>query len=152
MLKSENELKNLHELIKIQNLYIQQILPVIYHLAIDSALITNNNFKKFIACFWEFTHYHYNAEGCSQTALLSQTYQSFLWEKILDIQILSAAEQMELAIEYLEETARAVETQLQPQVMLLNQSMILLEETQFRIIEKLEAIIAQNEPLCKFLN
>jgi hypothetical protein len=152
MLNTGNELKNLHELIKIQNIYIQQILPVIYYLAADSALIANNNFQKFITCFWEFTHHHYNAEGCSQTAQLAQVYQSFLWEKILDIQILSAAEQMELAIEYLEEATRTVEIQLQPQMMLLNQSMILLEETQLRIIERLEAIMAESQPAAKFQN
>lgn len=152
MLNIGNELKALLELIRLQNIYIQQVLPIIYHLSSDSALITNNYFQKFINHFLEFTHYHYNAEGCSQTVQLVPSYQYLLWEKILDTQVLSAAEQMEMAIEYLDETARTVQIQLQPQMLLLNQSVILLEETQFRIIEKIEIIMANSNPVHQLQN
>jgi hypothetical protein len=152
MLKIGNELKSLHELIKLQNIYIQQILPFIYHLAADSALITNHHFQKFAANFLEFMRYHYNAEGCCQTGLLALSYQQLLLEKILDIQILTAAEKMELAIEYLEEAAKSIPLQLQPQIIVLNQNMLLLEETQLRIIEKVEGILNANKLTVSFQN
>jgi hypothetical protein len=152
MLDIGKELKGLHELIKLQNIYIQQTLPFIYHLAADSALITNHNFQKFAACFLEFMRCHYNAEGCSLTAQLTLSYQYFLLEKILDIQILSAAEKLELAIEYLEEAAKSIQTQLQPQIIVLNQNMLLLEETQLRIIEKAEGIMNSNNLPVRFQN
>ena len=146
------EIKSLLELIRLQNIYIQQIIPIIYHLSADTALITNSDFQKFTSHFLEFTHYHYNSEGCSQTAQLAQVYQYAFWEKILDTQVLSAAEQMEMAIEYLEEASKAVQIQQQPQMLLLNQSVILIEETQFKIIELLEVMMANSQPVPQLYN
>jgi hypothetical protein len=131
---------NLLALMKIQNSYIHELNKLIFVAAGDVALANNHEFAKFVTRFFEFTYYHYNSEGYSQAAQLVQNYHYILLERLLDNQMLAAAEQMELAIGHLEMAGRDIPARYHPQIILLNQGILQIEETQLKIIENLEAL------------
>jgi len=68
-------------------------------------------------------------------------------ERLLDSEVLAAAEQLELAISHLELAAKEPKIRINPHIMLLTQSICLLEETQLKIIESLETFILDNRPV-----
>lgn len=131
---------NLLALMKTQSSYIHELSKLIFVAAGDVALANNHEFSKFVNSFFEFSYYHYNSEGYSQAAQLVQNYHYILLERLLDSQMLAAAEQMELAIGYLEMAGRDILGRYHPQIILLNQGLLLIEETQLKIIENLEAL------------
>lgn len=146
------EMNNLLALMRLQNSYIHELNKLIYVAATDMTLANNHEFAEFVSHFFEFAHYHYNSEGYSQAAQLVQTYHYILLERLLDSQVLAAAEQMELAIGHLEMAVRDKQIRFQPQIMLLNQGILLMEETQLKIIECLEELLESANPAPQLQN
>ena len=135
------EMNNLLALMKIQSSYIHELNKLIFAAAGEVVLANNQEFAKFVARFFEFSHYHFNSEGYSQAAHLVQNYHDILLERLLDSQMLAAAEQMELAISHLEMAGRDTPTRYHPQIIIVNQGILLIEETQLKIIESVEALL-----------
>jgi hypothetical protein len=147
-----DEMNTLLDLMRVQNRYIHELNKLIYSAATDMTLANNREFTEFVNHFSEFARYHYNSEGYSQAAQLVQAYNYILLEKLLDSQVLAAAEQMELSIGHLEMTVREIQIRLHPQMILLNQGILLMEETQLKIIEKLEALLESTHPAPQLQN
>jgi len=143
---------NLLALMRLQNSYICELNKLIYAAAANMTLANNPEFAKFVTRFFEFAHYHYNSEGYSQAAQLVQTYHYILLERLLDSQVLVAAEQMELAIGHLELAAQEIPVRFHPQIILLNQGILLMEETQLKIIESLEELLESSYPAPQLQN
>lgn len=152
MFNQTEDMNNLLTLMRLQNSYISELNKLIYAVISDMTLANNHEFSKFVNHFFEFSHYHYNSEGYSQAAQLVQTYHYILLERLFDSQVLAAAEQMELAIGHLEMAARDTQIRLNPQILLLNQGILLMEETQLKIIETLEALLKSSHPAPQFQN
>lgn len=152
MFNRTEAVNNLLALMRLQNSYIHELNKLIYAAATDLTLANNHEFTKFVDNFFEFAHYHYNSEGYSQAAQLVQIYHYILLERLLDSQVLVAAEQMELAIGHLEMAVREMQTRFHPQIILLNQGILLMEETQLKIIEGLEELLERSQPVPKLQN
>ena len=146
------DISNLLALMRLQNNYILQVNKLIYAAVTDLTLASSHEFSEFVAHFCEFVHYHFNSEGYSQAAQLVQAYHYTLLERLLDNQVLVAAEQIELAIGHLEMAAREVQIRVHPQMILLNQGILLMEETQLKIIECLEAMLVNSRPTQQWQN
>ncbi|WP_176215620.1 hypothetical protein [Sporomusa malonica] len=146
------ELNNLLTLMRLQNNYIHELNKLIYAAVSDMTLANNHQFSEFVNHFSEFAHYHFSSEGYSQAAQLVQAYHYILLERLLDGQVLAAAEQMELAIGHLEMAAREMQVRFSPQIMLLTQGILLMEETQLKIIETLEAFLESAHPAPQLQN
>lgn len=146
------ELNNLLALMRVQNNYIYEVNKLIYSAVSDMTLATNHEFSGFVSHFSQFARYHYNSEGYSQAAQLVQSYHYILLERLLDSQVLAAAEQMEIAIGHLEMAVRETQIRLNPQVLLLNHGMLLMEETQLKIIETLEVLLKSSHPALQLQN
>ncbi|HML86862.1 MAG TPA: hypothetical protein PKA28_00255 [Methylomusa anaerophila] len=141
MISWGDELNTLLALLKIQNTNIHQMNIIILSLATDLSLTNNSEYQEFIFHFEEFSRCHYNSEGYSQATESVQAYRYILLERLLDTQILAAAEQMEMAISHLESAIREPYIRVNPQILLLNQGIFQLEETQLKIIESLESML-----------
>lgn len=152
MVNKLDELNNLLTLMQLQNNYIHKLNKLLFVTAGDITLANNHEFARFVSNFFEFSHYHYNSEGYSQAAQLVQTYHQILLERLLDKQMLVAAEQMELAIGHLEMAGRDINARNHPQIILVNQEILLIEETQLKIIESLEAILKDAHFAPKYQN
>ena len=152
MFNRTEAVNNLLTLMRLQNSYIHELNKLIYAAATDLTLANNPEFTKFVADFFEFAHYHYNSEGYSQAAQLVQIYHYILLERLLDSQVLVAAEQMELAIGHLEMAVREMQARFHPQIILLNQGILLMEETQLKIIESLEELLERSQPVPNLQN
>jgi hypothetical protein len=147
-----DEVNNLLTLMKLQNSNIHELNKLILTTVSDMMLPTSHEFNEFVKHVSEFAHYHYNSEGYSQAAQLVQAYHYILWERLLDSQVLAAAEQMELAIGYLELVARERQIRIHPQILLLNQCILFMEETQLKIIETLEKLLENSHPAPQLQN
>ncbi|WP_371371381.1 hypothetical protein [Sporomusa aerivorans] len=152
MFNQTEEMNSLLDLMRVQNRYIHELSKLIYSAASDMSLANNREFTEFVTHFAEFTRYHYNSEGYSQATQLIQAYNYILLEQLLDSQVLAAAEQMELSIGHLEMTVRETQFRLHPQMILLNHGILLMEETQLKIIEKLETLLANSHPAPQLQN
>ncbi len=152
MFNQTEELNNLLTLMKLQNSYIHELNKLIYITVSNMTLANNHEFSEFVTHFSEFAHYHYNSEGYSQAAQLVQAYHYILLERLLDSQVLAAAEQMELAIGHLEMAVRETPLRFNPQILLLNQGILLMEETQLKIIETLEKLLESTHPAPQLQN
>ena len=152
MFNRTEAVNNLLALMRVQNSYIHELNKLIYAAVADITLANNHEFAKFVTSFSEFIHYHYNSEGYSQAAQMVQTYHYILLERLLDSQVLVAAEQMELAIGHLEMAVREIQARFHPQIILLNQGILLMEETQLKIIESLEELLERSQPAPKLPN
>ncbi|HWR43634.1 hypothetical protein [Sporomusa sp.] len=152
MFNQVEDLNNLLALMRVQNSYIHELNKLIYSAVSDMTLATNHEFTEFVNHFSEFARYHYNSEGYSQAAQLVQAYHYILLERLLDSQVLAAAEQMELAIGHLEMAVRETQIRLKPQIMLLNHGILLMEETQLKIIETLEVLLKSSHPVLQLQN
>lgn len=146
MYNQTEEVNNLLTLMKLQNSNIHELNKLILTAFSDMVLINSHEFNEFVKHISEFIHYHYNSEGYSQAAQLVQTYHYILWERLLDSQVLAAAEQIELAIGYLEIVVRERQIRVNPQIMLLNHFILLMEETQLKIIETIEKLLKHSHP------
>lgn len=152
MFNQTEEMNNLLTLMRLQNSYIQELNKLIYATVSDVTLANNREFCEFVTRFFEFAHYHYNSEGYSQAAQLVQAYHYILLERLLDSQVLAAAEQMELAIGHLERAVRETPKRFQPEILLLNQGILLMEENQLKIIETLEKLLERSQPIPQLQN
>jgi len=134
-------LNSLLTLMQLQNSYIQKIYRVIYLLGTDVSIANNSEFQEFVSRFNLFAQHHAGSEGFGRAIEAIQVYYNTLLEKMLDTQILSAAETLEIAIVHLEMAMREPKIRSNIQVVLLNEGMALLEETELKIIETLEALL-----------
>ncbi|SDF08341.1 hypothetical protein [Sporolituus thermophilus] len=135
-----SELHNILALMQLQNTYINRVYRIIYNLCTDFNVASNIEFQEFTMHFNLFVRYQAGGEGYSQALDAMQVYCHALLEKLLDTQVM-AAEQLELAVGHLELAAREVKVRTNPQMLLLNQAICLLEETELKIIEALEGIL-----------
>ena len=135
------EFNDVLSLIQLQNSYINKIYKLIYLLGDDLAVSGNSEFKEFIAHFNMFAQHQASSEGFSKAMEAVQVYHYVLLETLLDSQVLAAAEQLEMAAGCLELFSRDQKLRGNPQVLLLNQSINLLEENQLKIMEDLEDLL-----------
>jgi len=135
------EFNDVLSLIQLQNSYINKIYKLIYLLDDDLAVAGNNEFREFIVHFNLFAQHQASSEGFSKAMEAVQVYHYVLLEKLLDSQVLAAAEQLEMAAGYLELFSRDQKLRGNPQILLLNQSINLLEENQLKIMENLEDLL-----------
>lgn len=135
------EFNDVLNLIQLQNSYINKIYKLIYLLNEDLSVSINNGFREFMVHFNTFAQHQASSEGYSKAMEAVQVYHYVLLEQLLDGQILAAAEQLEMAVGYLELFARDPKLRANPQVLLLNQSIGLLEENQLKILENLEDLL-----------
>jgi len=135
------EFSDVLSLIQLQNSYINKIYKLIYLLSSDLAMAVSSEFHEFTVHFNTFAQHQASSEGFSQAMEAVKAYHYVLLEKLLDNQILAAAEHLELAAGHLELITRSAEHRINPQLLLLDQSISLLEENQLKIMENLEALL-----------
>ena len=70
-----------------------------------------------------------------------QVYNYSLLDKLMNSDVLVAAEELEKAIVYLEMLLNQSQTRNNPKIVLLNQNISVLEETQLKIIEFLDGLL-----------
>ena len=128
-------------LMELQNNYISQFYKHIHSLGIDFNGSSNLEFKEFMTHFNLFMQNHARSEGFSNAMETIQVYNYSLLDKLLNSDVLAAAEELETAIIYLEMLVTQSLTRTNPKVVLLNQSISILEETQLKIIEFLEGLL-----------
>ncbi|MBP2651154.1 MAG: hypothetical protein H6Q74_1979 [Firmicutes bacterium] len=135
------EFSDVLSLIQLQNSYINQIYKLVYLLNGDLAVSGNSEFREFTVHFNIFAQHQAGSEGFSKAIEAVQVFHYVLLEKLLDSQVLAAAEQLELAAGHLEDFIHDKKQLGNPQILLLNQSINLLEETQLKIMENLETLL-----------
>lgn len=133
-------------LMQLQNNYINQVVKVIYQLCTDINIVSNIEFQEFTSHFTRYMQHQAVSEGYSKAIHAIQVYHYVLLERLLDDEILAAAEQLELAISHLEISVTEVKVRINPQIILLSQGINLLEETQLKIIETLEGFLEAAKP------
>ena len=134
-------------LMQVQNTYINQVARLIYQICSDFHIATSTDFQDFTAHFATFMQNQAGSEGYGRVLNSIQIYHYAMLERLLDSEVLAAAEQLELAISHLELAAKEPKIRINPHIMLLTQSICLLEETQLKIIESLETFILDNRPV-----
>ena len=134
-------------LMQVQNTYINQVARLIYQICSDFHIATSTDFQDFTAHFTTFMQNQAGSEGNGRVLNSIQIYHYAMLERLLDSEVLAAAEQLELAISHLELAAKEPKIRINPHIMLLTQSICLLEETQLKIIESLETFILDNRPV-----
>ncbi|MEG6585538.1 hypothetical protein [Dendrosporobacter sp. 1207_IL3150] len=134
------DLSGVINLMQIQNDYINQVYKIIYVLYTDLNVANNAEFQKFTVHFNSFMQNHARSEGFSKATEISQ-HNYVLLEKLIDGEILSTAEQLEFAVGHLETAIKEPKIRTNMQVLLLNQGIMLLEETQLKIIENVEGLL-----------
>lgn len=135
------EFGDILSLIQLQNSYINKIYKLIYLLNNDLTVATSSEYQEFTVHFNNFAQHQASSEGFGQAIDAVKVYHYVLLERLLDSQILAAAEQLEIAAAHLELIARSPKLRINPQLLLLNQSISLLEENQLKIMENLEALV-----------
>jgi len=128
-------------LMELQNNYISQLYKRIDSLSVDFNVSHHLEFKEFIVHFNLFVQNHARSEGFCNAMETIQVYNYNLLDKLLNSEVLAAAEELETAIVYLEMLVTQSQTRTNPQLILLNQSISILEETQLKIIEFLEGLV-----------
>lgn len=128
-------------LMQLQNQYISQLYQRIDALAANFHVSNKVEFKEFMTHFKLFTQWHARSEGFSTAMETIQVYNQSLLDKLLNSNVLAAAEELEMAIAYLEILVSQSSTRTDPQIILLNQNMNILEETQLKVIEFLEGLL-----------
>ncbi|MBP2627094.1 MAG: hypothetical protein H6Q68_1805 [Firmicutes bacterium] len=128
-------------LMELQNNYISQLYKRVDSLGFDFNVSSNLEFKEFMTHFNLFIQNHARSEGFSNAMETIQVYNYTLLDKLLNSNVLVAAEELEIAIVYLEMLVTQSQTRTNPQVVLLNQNISILEETQLKIIEFLEGLL-----------
>jgi len=128
-------------LMQLQNNYISQLYKCINSLSADFNVSNNQEFKEFMIHFNLFMQHHARSEGFSNAMETIQVYNYSLLDKLLNGDILAAAEELEIAIEYLEKLVIQSQTRTNTEIVLLNHNINILEETQLKIIELLESLL-----------
>jgi len=135
------EINDLINLMKLQNSYIHQIYKGIYSLFIEFSMADSIGFKKFVEHFNAFMQSHARSEGFSKVMETIEVYNYVLVEKMLDSDVMIAAEELEMAIVYLEMLTYQSQLKTNSQFILLNRNMDMIEETQLKIIEFLQNLL-----------
>jgi hypothetical protein len=135
------EFNGILTLMEVQNSYINQIYKIIYTLCSDLNMANNMEFQEFNLHFNKFMQNHASSAGFCRAMEAVQLYNCVLLEKLFDNEVLAAAEQLELAVGHLELMVREPRTRVNPQMILLNHGISLLEEAQLKIIESLESVM-----------
>jgi len=128
-------------LMQLQDTYISQLYKRIDTLSTDFNIFNNLEFKEFMTHFNLFMQSHARSEGFSNALETIQVYNYSLLDKLLNSDVLTATEELEIAIVYLEMLLTQTYMGTSPQIVLLNQSISILEETQLKIIELLESLL-----------
>ena len=128
-------------LMELQNTYISQLYKRIDSISIDFNGLNQREFKEFMTHFNLFMQHHARSEGFCSAMETIQVYNYSLLDKLLTGDVLSAAEELETAIIYLEMLVSQAQTRTNSEIVLLNQSISILEETQLKIIEFLESLL-----------
>ncbi len=131
------------KLLQLQSSYVEQISKLMIALCCEFNKGTSTNFLHFVSHFSSFSHFQAGSEGYSRALELIQIYHSMFIERLLDQFIVTGAEQLELAIAYLEIVLAEPIGIFNTDLAALNQRMVLLEETELKIIEVLEILLAQ---------
>lgn len=128
-------------LMQLQSNYISQLYKCINSLNANFNVSNNLEFNGFLTHFNSFMQNHARSEGFSNAMETIQVYNYSLLDKLLNSDVLPAAEELETAIEYLEMLVIQSQTRTNPEIVLLNHNISILEETQLKIIEFLEGLI-----------
>lgn len=138
----DKEISNILKLLQTQRNCISQIHRLIYVINTDGHSC-NTVFQKFCLHFNHFMQNHASSEGFAKAIYTVQIYHFVLLEKLLDEEVLTAAEELEIAVGHLEILLRDLKVRNNPHFSLLNQSVASLEEIQLNIIESLEKLLQQ---------
>lgn len=128
-------------LMQLQNNYISQLHKYIDSIAADFNVSNSTEFKEFVRHFNLFVRNHARSEGFSNAMETIQVYNHGLLDKLLNSDVLAAAEELEAAIVYLEMLASQPLTRTNSTIVILNQNISIVEETQLKIIEFLESLL-----------
>ena len=128
-------------LMQLQSHYISQLYKCIHSLNANLNVSSHPGFKEFMTHFNLFMQNHARSEGFSNAMEAIQVYNYSLLDKLLNGDILAAAEELEIAIEYLEKLVIQSQTRTNTEIVLLNHNISILEETQLKIIEFLEGLV-----------
>lgn len=145
-MERDKDFGNIILLMQKQNNYISQVARMIHQICSDAAFGSNRQFQEFTTHFITFMQNQAGSEGYSRALNLIHSFHYSLIERLLDQEILVAAEQLELAVGYLETITKEVHFCVHPYMLLLNQGIALLEETELNIIESLERYIEDTRP------
>lgn len=140
----EKEVANILKLLQVQKNCINQMARLIYVINTEGHSCSTV-FQKFSMHFSNFMQKHAASEGFAEAIHTVQVYHYVLLEKLLDEEVVPAAEELELAVGHLEMLLKDVMTRKNPHFFLLNQSIVSLEEVQLAIIETLEKLLQQFE-------
>lgn len=140
----EKEVANILKFLQIQKNCINQMERLIYVINTEGHS-SSTIFQKFSTHFGHFMQKHAGSEGFAQAIHTVQVYHYVLLEKLLDEEVVPAAEELELAVGHLEMLLRDVQVRNNPHFFLLNQSIGSLEEVQLNIIETIEKLLQQFE-------
>jgi signal recognition particle subunit SEC65 len=140
----EKEIANILKLLQIQKNCINQIERLIYVINTEGHSCSTI-FQKFSMHFNNFMQKQGGSEGFAKAIHTIQVYHYVLLEKLLDEEVVTAAEELELAVGHLEMLMRDVQVRNNPHFFLLNQSIASLEEVQLNIIETLEKVLQQSQ-------
>ncbi|HAK73111.1 MAG TPA: hypothetical protein DCP36_05110 [Sporomusaceae bacterium] len=144
---SNKDFYSILTLMQVQNTYINQVARLLYQICSDFNIAASAEFHDFTAHFTTFMQNQAGSEGYGRAIHSIQIYHYAILERLLDSEVLAAAEQLEIAISHLELAAREPKIRINPHIMLLTQGICLLEETQLKIIESLETFILVSRPV-----
>ncbi|CUH93992.1 hypothetical protein P22_0054 [Propionispora sp. 2/2-37] len=139
--------KQLHDvlqLMQVETNYMNQIYQLIYILFVDPHVANNAEFHEFVLHYHASTQHHITGAGFGEAMDVVQVYHYVLLEKLMDNKVLAAAEELEEAILHLELAMEDVKIKANPQIILLNQSIELLEEVQLKIIQYLQQLLEKS--------
>jgi len=145
--ESNKDFYSILTLMQVQNNYINQVARLIYQICSDFNIAASAEFQDFTTHFTTFMQNQAGSEGYGRAINSIQFYHYAILERLLDSEVLAAAEQLELAISHLELAAKEPKFRINPHIMLLTQGICLLEETQLKIIESLETFIIVSRPV-----
>jgi hypothetical protein len=135
------EISGLITLMQLQNNYIHQICTNIYSLCVEFNMTDSFGFKEFIKHFNAFMQSHARSEGFSKAMETIEVYNYILVEKLLDSDVMIAAEELEIAIVYLEMLIYQSQIKTNKELLLINRNIDIIEETQLKIIEFLKNLL-----------
>ena len=131
------------KLLQLQSSYVEQISKLIIALCCEFNRGASTHFLHFVSHFSSFIHFQAGSEGYSRALELIEIYHSMFIERLLDHFVVTGAEQLELAIAHLEIVLTEPVGIFSTDLAVLNQRMLVLEETELKIIEVLEILLAQ---------
>lgn len=132
------ELSGVLVLMELQNNNINQLYRSINPLDTNFQLTNPTEWTEFWNHFNLFIQNHARSEGFCNALEAMQVYNYSILDKLLTNDVLPAAEELEIAIGYLEFLLSQPHNKNYPQFLLLNQKINTLEENQLHIIQLLQ--------------